>query len=241
MGFTSTPPALSIKGTVSTDRSSAVIASGSVPSGGSGPTPEVTLDPTWRSIYVVVGGVSGVQVSVIGLQTSVTYPVHSVVELADTNVFRVPVWLGVDTQVLIGISWPVASVPVYWAVGSDLDTTEATVAPWPGNPLTVAPVGGLELVQADVATNTVVTLLDAPPAGSAWRLQRWGAVGGLSTGTIELLLNSTPFGAFDLSGTPSYENLEGLSTTGPIEIDNATNGTVLALLAYDEIAVPSIR
>jgi len=241
MGFTSTPPSLSISGTVSTDRSSAVIASGTVPSGGQGPTPEVPLDPSWRSVYVVVGGAAGVEVSAIGVQSAVTYPVHAVVVLADTAVFRVPVWLGIDTDLLMSITWASAPSGASWSVGSDLDTTEATVAPWPGNPLTVAPVGGLQLAQAAPASNTVVTLLAAPPSGSAWRLQRWGCVGGLSTGTVEILLGLTPFGAFDLGGTPSFENLDGLTTTSSVRVDNAANGDVVAILLYDAVAVPSIR
>lgn len=112
------------------------------------------------------------------------------------------------------------------------------------SPLDVVEYGGLAYATVTPANNTIGTILAAPPAGSAYRLHRWGLAPVASSGFA--ILNDS-LGTLDseivqvVGGSGLFNQaLFGLLATGAVTVTNEIGATGTFWLRYDTVTIPFI-
>jgi hypothetical protein len=177
-------------------------------------------------------------VTFVPYPSQVQSPIPDINSAAPTAVFFLPVVCAPGDAIGVEVLMAASQTSLQWALfGVTSELTEQVITPV-GNPLATAPRGGTLSASATRATAGNATILSAPAAGFAYRLQRLTSSD--NTKSCNLFGISSVFLYGSVGPTPALavDNMEGLISTEALEI--STSGAVTGYLFYDLIPVPTI-
>jgi len=248
---------------VTTSTEQIYLGTGSIPAT-TGLSVTVPVQPTYRSLYVVLQGTnthpaSAITVSAIGNTSAFVYNVVPVPYSSATyeSVYRIPLLTLNDTAVQLQFN-TASSVAITFWYGADLANVDAAVYPEgefnvtindadnAGSPLDAVIYGGATVTGVTTTATGNANLLSAPPTGFSYRVQ---SVAFYYSGTA----STTPvIGRFLIGGSATqllatvtypYQNtvyLGGLLVNTTVVVNSSTTTNSQWTITYDLVTTPTI-
>lgn len=194
--------------------------------------------------YDSLSTTTSVSLSVVGVQTSITYFQGQIPLTGYVGTVTVSISGSLDSSIKINVGTTPSS-------GTSLSTTVVANSlpynqPVTGDPVDTVSYGGSKRVDFSITNNTTTGILSAPTSGLAYRLHSWNLFRPLTSAntTAMILLGlgaSYAYGMIAGSSGLYQQNLNGLLTTNLVGVYNfGTGSTISGSIYYDIVTSPTI-